>query len=181
MTASDVLEALVSWHKRSLWSPRQGLAVVNSYVVGHEADLLVIHDTDWITEVEIKVSVSDFRAEFKQKRAKHEHLVTGWSKPRYGEPRPSYVHRFLFAMPIDVLAKVESEIPDWAGIVAIDRLDNPKSYYHGKTIPIRKRQGKRLPAAKATKEMREQALISTYYKFWNDPKKFDPIEETSHE
>lgn len=64
----------------------------------HEADLLVIEATTrrhYVTEIEIKVSVSDFRAEAK-KNHKHTHAL---------------ISRLIYAMPDYVYEKVKDEIP----------------------------------------------------------------------
>jgi hypothetical protein len=90
-----------------------------------ESDLLVIHPTGWVDEVEVKVSVSDFRAELAKKSEKHESLERGYSvKTRYDYAAkeyssvnlPTIIRRFWFAMPREVYNSVKDSVPSWAEI-----------------------------------------------------------------
>lgn len=58
-------------------------AVLANYAAGTtgwEADLIVVRPSGWAMEVEVKISVSDFRAEFKNKAKKHRVLAEGRPK-----------------------------------------------------------------------------------------------------
>lgn len=138
MTAFEIQRALAFRH----WSTRKQIIVPNCGFPGWEADLLVLHPSDWLDEVEIKISASDFRREFKTKAAKHKWLVEGCRKLVWGDglaaarlspdfescPNKDYgylggqshrVRRFWFAMPRELAEKLETEIPEHAGLIAV--------------------------------------------------------------
>lgn len=193
MTEKDVLRSLVGFSPRCRWSPSVCTLVTHSTGVSRwESDLLVIHKTGWVDEVEVKVSVSDFRAEFKKKTSKHEALQLGYVPKRGGGKMicktvagtPSrfdgiadgvkiidatdytIIRRFWFAMPAEVYEKVEAEIPAYAGVLVI----GPKEYlisgdYHWHQWYEKKRP-EQLPSRKATDEDIHRALLSVYYRAW---------------
>jgi hypothetical protein len=68
----------------------------------HEADLLCYKDGRF-TEVEIKISASDLKADFKKK---HGH-------------RHPYISRLVYAMPLDLCHKYKDLIPKECGIISI--------------------------------------------------------------
>lgn len=59
------------------WSYSDLQIIPRCCLPGWEADLLVIRPSGWVEEVEIKISASDFRAEWKAKAEKHEALREG--------------------------------------------------------------------------------------------------------
>lgn len=73
MTARDIIRAIT----RSLWSPHKLTCAFNTWAVEWEADLLVLQPSGWLDEVEVKVSLSDFRADMRGKREKHFALQHG--------------------------------------------------------------------------------------------------------
>lgn len=99
MNCSDI-EILVCEY----FGVRSNLIIPNVYVAygtseDHECDLLIINKSNYASEVEIKVSVSDFRNDFNKK---HGHI--------------SEILKFLYyAMPEKVYEVVKSEIPYNAG------------------------------------------------------------------
>lgn len=92
--------------------------------LGHEADLLVMWASGFCEEYEIKISLTDLRAERKKK---HGH-------------RSVYIRALWFAVPA-FLTEDLSEFPERAGVVSVDA--------HGRcrvVRPARKdRQAQRLP------------------------------------
>lgn len=72
-TATEVLAELL----RCQFRPYSDLCIPRCCLTGWEADLLVIRRSGWAEEVEIKVSASDFRTEWKKKAEKHEDLLAG--------------------------------------------------------------------------------------------------------
>jgi hypothetical protein len=155
MKAKDVQAALVGYGTNCLWNPRRVLAVRNSNgVCEWEADLLLIHPSDWVWEVEIKVSVSDFRREFQTKCKKHRRLQN-FSQ--------TLVRRFFLAMPVAVWEKVRDEVPECYGVILLD----PKWVdAWGRLKPWIERRGKELPARRATDADRRKVLESVYYRSW---------------
>lgn len=72
----------------------------------HECDLVVLNpDSGYLAEIELKISVSDFRADA---RKNHSH-------------DSQYLRKLSYAMPDYVLEKVRAEIPERAGIISVSR------------------------------------------------------------
>ena len=171
MKCEDIQRALVGYGTNCLWSPQKTLSAMNTTgVVGWEADALIVHPSDWIWEVEIKVSASDFRREFKEKSKtlKHKALVEGrfagaWANWGGGRGRDNMVRKFFFAMPVTVYEKVKDEIPAYAGVIL---LDEKKVDSFQRLRPWIERRAKDLTAQKAKPEDRQRLLESVYYRSW---------------
>ena len=86
----------------------------NTFIFDFESDFFCISKSSYVIECEIKVSRSDFFADFKKvdrhRKTKHEILK---DKSIIFKP-----NRFYFAVPKDLI-KIE-EIPDYAGLIYID-------------------------------------------------------------
>lgn len=127
MTAKEVLGSLCGFGSNCLWSPARLVAVPNTTgAVGWEADLLLLHPSGWVWEIEIKVSVADFRREFRTKEAKHKVLSEGLFEKRgsYGyihTKKNKHVQKFFFAIPKEVYDKLrEEDFPEYAGVIVVD-------------------------------------------------------------
>ena len=72
---------------------------------GHEKDIFAISSSFYGKEVEIKISVSDFRADFKKS---HHH-------------ESKYVKEFYYAFPMEIYEKVKDEVPSHAGVIICER------------------------------------------------------------
>lgn len=70
---ADILAAHFGWTKNTV------LANYSTGLAGWESDLLVVRPSRWAIEIEIKVTKSDFRADFKKGR-RHEYLERGFPK-----------------------------------------------------------------------------------------------------
>lgn len=181
MTSRDVMKSVVgraSWH---LWDPlRQLIAPNTNGVVGWEADILVVHKTGYVDEIEVKISVADFRREFSKKSHKHKVLQCGRPSkvrnPNYawrnGQPfhlqdwdncKPHPVRRFWFALPEEIHAKIESEIPSYAGVIVVRETGD-------KYRPLRALRLKEAPVLKNSRKIeageREALLLSCYHRAW---------------
>lgn len=103
ITAVDV-EFAVAWH----FGWRQNVVVPNVawglFKDDHEADLVVLRDSGFADEVEIKVSRSDIAADRKKHGGR-------------GHARSAFIKRLWFAVPEDLAA--DPNIPDFAGILAV--------------------------------------------------------------
>jgi hypothetical protein len=77
MTARQVTRLLAVQH----FGYRDMVCVPRCHFAGAEADLLVLRPSGWLEEIEVKVSLADYRREFKTKADKHERLQNG--KPHY--------------------------------------------------------------------------------------------------
>ena len=69
-------------------------------IVTHECDMLMVTKNYFLREIEIKVSVSDFKADFKKK---HNH--------------EGNIKQFYYAVPYYILDKIKDLVPEQAGIL----------------------------------------------------------------
>lgn len=69
----------------------------------HECDMLALDKQGRFTEIEIKISASDLKADFKKE---HGH-------------KSSFISRLFYAMPIELCEKYQDLIPKECGIIAI--------------------------------------------------------------
>ena len=94
---------------RSCYPPRRCLVLPNaSWGMGlsWEADLVVVSKSGYVSEIEIKTSVSDFRADFKKR--KHRLL------------EDSLISRFIYAMPRSVWEKADLTPDARYGLIVVD-------------------------------------------------------------
>lgn len=103
-------EYLSTWH----------YLIHNLFVFGWESDWLARTKAGYWYEVEIKISLSDFKNDFK-KLDKHAVLRTGWLHPRWGlcckrELRPNY---FSYCVPETLVEKVAPLVPEYAGLIGV--------------------------------------------------------------
>lgn len=86
----------------------------NTFIFDFESDFFCMSKSGYAIECEIKVSRSDFFADFKKthwnKKTKHEILA---DKTQAFKP-----NRFYFAVPKDLIKK--EEVPEYAGLIYID-------------------------------------------------------------
>ena len=108
MTSVDIEISLSNY-----FGPRQNFIVPNvSYGLGiHEVDLLVVSQAGYCTEVEIKTSVSDLKADLKKE---HGH-------------RSNLIKYFYFAVPEKLKDKALELIPERAGLFVVKDIN---FYWH---------------------------------------------------
>jgi hypothetical protein len=82
--------------------------------MGWESDLLVINSQGYLEEVEIKISLSDFKADFTNKKDKHKRISLDKTK----------LHKFWYCVPFELKDKVIDLIPKYAGLLYISRANN---------------------------------------------------------
>jgi len=70
----------------------------------HECDLLVLEKSGRFTEIEIKISAADLKADFKKK---HGH-------------RSDFISRLIYAMPKELCEKYQDLIPKHCGIISVE-------------------------------------------------------------
>lgn len=94
-----------------------------------EADLITVaRNSHYANEYEIKVSRSDFKADFK-KRGKHWRLS---DKEIIWTPKNPVANRFYYVCPKDLIKA--DEVPEYAGLIYID---NDKGFYSGKVKEVK--------------------------------------------
>lgn len=88
-----------------LYGIRQNIIVPNLSwgFLSHEADLFIIKRSGFTTEIEIKRSLQDMKAE---KNKKHNH-----------EDKKNRINEFYYAFPIELLEKCIQFVPDGVGII----------------------------------------------------------------
>lgn len=138
MTAEDIQQALRAYFDQS----QTGRYHVNNvYFFNHywgESDFLTFSKAGLVHEIEIKISLADFKADFA--KPKHRYMATpnGWVIVRGHEFRPGWEdnwgaqtgiqalplhdvapNRFSFAVPQSIVEKVIDRVPAYAGLYAI--------------------------------------------------------------
>ena len=111
MTSKEIKYALA----KSMTSPfyvRKQVAVVPNVSWGflaYEADLLVLGKHGYLTEIEIKVSFSDWKKDFEKRK---------WKNPTYQNNK---VRKFYYAAPSKLAARYqELPLPEFAGVIAVE-------------------------------------------------------------
>lgn len=136
------------WHEQKViralvarWAPydytRQFVAVPNTTGFSFwEADLLVVSHAGYMTEVEVKVSMSDWKVD-KKKAYKFSRLHASGGRTKY----------FFYAAPKELAARwQEVGIPDWAGVLAVSEREDShghKSMHTEVLRPAKARPGHR--------------------------------------
>lgn len=145
------------WH-------RSDIAAHNINLFDFESDVLVLKPSGYLIEYEIKLSVSDFRADFRKKRKVHRHQR---NSPTY--TRHEFIlsgkgaNRFYYALPDDIYKKVKDEIPPWAGILTF----HPREVDGKKYVIIgHQRNAKLLHKKTFGNEAKSKILTAMYWKAW---------------
>lgn len=89
---------------------KRGYRVEN--IVTHECDILSVTKNYFLREIEIKVSVSDFKADFKKK---HNH--------------EGNIKQFYYAVPYYILDKIKDLVPEQAGILVAEYSDELSNHW----------------------------------------------------
>lgn len=118
----------------------------------HEADLVALSDSGWLSEIEIKISAADYRAD--ASKPKHALAV---STPGHSP----IINRFYYAMPDSVYEKI-APVP--AGYGCIVLTESGRAY---KIIEAERRHGTR----KLTEEERMKLMRLGYHRYWTRAQK----------
>lgn len=94
---------------------RQNIIVPNCYITlgtaaDHECDLLIIKQSGYACEVEIKVSISDLKADFKKKHNHENELL----------------RELYYAFPTEMYEEAKQYVPEMAGIIIVSKHFNNK-------------------------------------------------------
>lgn len=114
-------------------------------VDGGRADLAILSRSGYITEIEIKVSLSDWNADRE--------------KDKFKTRRP-HVRRFFYAVPRALAEKIPDWVPPEAGILTVHAFET--GYPHVREL----RPAKALKAEKLPKDRAEALIEACYYRFW---------------
>ena len=83
------------------WLDTEADPMIWRNIVNHECDMLIVTKNQYLTEVEIKISLSDLKADFKKK---HQH-------------KDENIKNFYYAFPEEIKEKAIELIPEKAGIL----------------------------------------------------------------
>lgn len=112
------------------------------------ADYMSISDAGYATELEVKISRADWRVDLE--------------KPKWKVGLPSYVSRFIYVVPRELIAR---GIPEWvspvAGIWSVVP-ENQHSHAYVEVVRAPKRVGKE----KVPDAVLSRWLESMYYRYW---------------
>lgn len=178
MTMRDVQMAVVG----SLFNLNRESVFLNvAGPVYGETDILVIRQSLWAIEIEVKLSVKDFKADFKkalgkfdyQRASKHDQLVNGCPTYVYGKLdkgtgkyKPGYVdyenresHKcknFFFAVPVEIESDVRGMLPEHCGLIVANG-DRARVQVPAPDLPM---------ARKYTAEELTRHYRNCYFKLW---------------
>ena len=134
-----------------------GLVVPNCTVFSWESDLIHVSRKHLVTEYEIKISRSDFRADLKKIRHRILSLIKEY------ERGPS---RFYYAVPRDLIEP--NEIPEHAGLIYVYPV-----FQIVKTAP-------QLHALPLSEEQRQRLQFNMIARYWRERMKLDGEPEKVH-
>ncbi len=139
----------------------------NAFVFYWECDSFIVTKSNYGVEFEIKLSRSDFRADFK-KITKHQTMKSGegwvpgwhtWDLTKMNRP-----NKFYYVCPVGMIAP--EEIPTYAGLVYFTDTYPPNAYGCANDLKIIKKA----PLIHQTKTDYEKILCSKYYHLWLNEK-----------
>lgn len=149
MASHDVSEKITEILATRKWKWRNDICIPRCYILGWEADLLVLNTNKRLEEIEIKISVADFKKEFKDKAKKHEKLKAGRST----------LTRYWFAVPSTLVPLVKDLVPEYAGLLAVN--------LQGRYLVEVVKQAPTLKGAKIIPPQFEiQLLKRAYWRIW---------------
>jgi hypothetical protein len=167
--AGRILEALAhyfDWQRNFL---------MPEYEIGGRADLVVITRARYVTEVEIKVTLADWRADAKKpkwskKPPKVDHLPE-WQRPYELQShenllrRRAHVSRFFYAIPESLADKIPADLPEGVGIVVAYN-DPNYSRWNGDRVRILREAVRRKSTPMSEDEL-ARLMVTCYYRYWN--------------
>ena len=133
MDKKDIYESYIQKRLLFGWKSTHQYVMENLYVFEWESDFLLKTKSGYWYEAEIKISLSDFKADFKKKE-KHQILENGfkiWKSWKYNPltkekieynkevktKRPNY---FTYAVPWYLEEQVKPLLPKYAGLLVLD-------------------------------------------------------------
>jgi len=145
MTARRIELYLATW----MFPYWKWLVVPRTYqVVGHECDLLALTDRGYAHEIEIKISLSDVKADAKKE---HGHMS-------------DRVKCFWFALPFELAERAAPFIPERAGILAVGHPDT----WRGENVTIFRKAPVNRCAQPWSYADRYTLARAVYFRYWSD-------------
>ena len=119
----------------------------------HEADLVALSGSDWLSEVEIKVTKGDFLAD--REKWKHQLAKTNG--------QPEVISSFYYAMPSSVWEKCKPEdLPQGAGLILVGQ----RWESEGQRARVVQKPTDNPRARKLRPDEREQLMRLGYMRYW---------------
>lgn len=117
---------------------------------GGRADLAVITKSGYLTEIEIKISISDWKADSK--------------KDKWSSPRP-HVSRFFYAVPERLIADgIPAFVPPRAGILVVREI-HQTPWRAAQDIVVELRTAVRVPSKKISAEQLAAFHETAYWRY----------------
>ena len=140
LNAGHILYALARYFN---WF--QNTMMTEWWIDGGQADLLFVSRSRYATEIEIKVSLSDWNADR--------------DKDKWKRDRP-HISRFFYAVPEALSDRIPEWVPKSAGIIAVELLR--------KGVPRVRvvREAKRKRSEKISEEIIRHMHSRCYFRFW---------------
>jgi hypothetical protein len=154
--AGRILEALAhyfDWQRNFL---------MPEYEIGGRADLVVITRARYVTEVEIKISLADWRADRDKIKWRLDKVNSPVDKG-YLSARRAHISRFFYAIPETLEHKIPADLPVGVGIIVVrdqqnryghDRIDVLREAVRRKSTPISEQEFNRI-------------MLTCYHRYWH--------------
>jgi len=126
----------------------------NVSMYGWEADLVCMTKADYMHELEIKISRSDFKADFKKRK----HMFLSGKIPLRGSMFERIPNYFWYVCPWGLIQP--EEVPEYAGLIWV----NTRSYITG-TEEVWK--APKIHTNKVSDERKEDMRNVTYWRMWS--------------
>lgn len=147
--------------KRLYWrlGEKREYAMPNVYVFENESDFLTVTRAGYIDEYEVKISRSDFRADFKKRRHINYQTLTPWRWYTRGDVtwlygrNVQYPNRFWYAVPEDLVTP--DEVPEYAGLI----------YVTDKGMAVEAKKAPKLHGNKASDATMNKVLRAGYFRY----------------
>lgn len=154
------------------WNAGRVLRAVSSYfpfdkhwtmpeweIDGGRADLAVITKSGYLTEIEVKTSISDWKADSK--------------KDKWRRARP-HVSRFFYAVPERLIADgIPAFVPPQAGILVVRELNQNQIWNDRRDICLELRTAVRVKSQKISPEMLAAFHETAYWRYWRSLSKLE--------
>lgn len=142
LTTAD-MEIALTHRDESPVSAFRNLVVINrcTRFFGHEIDLLAVSPRFYASEVEIKVSKSDFLADFKKKTTH----------------KSRYIKRFYYAVPYDMEQYAKERLPEDAGLIVVEPR-KPFGYVRIAVYPNNNNDAEKVPEKTVSELQRLMAM-----------------------
>jgi hypothetical protein len=137
--AANALASKFDWFRN--------LVLPNVYLCGGEMDLAVITPAGYLWEFEVKMNLSDWKADA--------------NKAKWSHPGRRFVSRFYYVVPEALVEKEPDFVPPSAGII---KLHHTK--WDWRASVVREPKGRR--GEKVTPHMREKFYTKSYFRYWRN-------------